>query len=118
MREKIDKRVPRYGDLIVPTFNALKELGGSGKNDEILDRIIKDLGITDEVAEIAHKGRTDKSELSYQADWARTYLRIYGVIENSARAVWAILPDYTSVTDLDPKEIVRSRVCRAARGLS
>lgn len=116
MREKIDKRVPRYGDLIVPTFNALKELGGSGKNDEILDRIIKDLGITDEVAEIAHKGRTDKSELSYQADWARTYLRIYGVIENSARAVWAISPDYTSVTDLDPKEIVRAVSAKGASG--
>ena len=106
MKKKIDKRIPRYTQLIVPTFNALKELGGSGKNAEILDQIITDLNISDDVADIQHKGRTNKSELSYQADWARTYLRIYGVIENSARSVWSIKPDYVSVTDLDPKMIV------------
>ena len=107
MKAKIDKRIPRYTDLIMPTFMALKSLGGSGKNNEILDQIIKDLQISDEVADIQHKGRTDKSELSYQADWARTYLSRYGVIENSARGVWSIIPDYVSVDTLDPKEIVK-----------
>ena len=105
-RSKIDSRVPRYTQLIVPTFEALKALGGSGKNDEILDQIITDLGIPDEVADIQHKGRTNKSELSYQADWARTYLRIYGIIENSARSVWSITPDYVSVSEIDAKTIV------------
>ena len=105
-RTKLDARVPRYTQLIEPTFFALKALGGSGKNDEILNQIITDLKIPDEVADIQHKGRTNKSELSYQADWARTYLRIYGVIENSARSVWSIKPDYISVTDLDAKKIV------------
>jgi restriction system protein len=106
MRQKIDKRIPRYGQLIVPTFIALKKLGGSGKNEEILDQIVLDLKIPDDVVDILHKGRTNKSELSYQADWARTYLRLYGVIENSARGVWTIKPDYVSVDNLDPKKIV------------
>ncbi len=106
MRQKIDKRIPRYTQLIVPTFIALKKLGGSGKNDEILDQIILDMNIPDEVADIQHKGRTNKSELSYQADWARTYLRQYGVIENSARGVWSIRPDYVLVDSLDSKKIV------------
>lgn len=106
MRQKIDKRIPRYTQLIVPTFMALKKLGGSGKNDEILDQIILDMNIPDEVADIQHKGRTNKSELSYQADWARTYLRQYGVIENSARGVWSIRPDYVLVDSLDSKKIV------------
>ena len=108
MREKIDKRIPRYNQLIEPTFIALKELGGSGKNEEILNQIIVDLKISDNVADIQHKGRTNKSELSYQADWARTYLRIYGVIENSARGVWSIKPDFVSVSNLDAKTIVDS----------
>lgn len=105
-RSKIDSRVPRYTQLIVPTFEALKALGGSGKNDEILDQIITALEIPDEVADIQHKGRTNKSELSYQADWARTCLRIYGIIENSARSVWSIMPDYVSVPEIDAKMIV------------
>ena len=41
MRLKIDKRIPRYTQLIMPTFVALRKLGGSGKNDEILDQIIR-----------------------------------------------------------------------------
>lgn len=31
---KIDSRIPRYSKLIMPTFVALKELGGSGTNEE------------------------------------------------------------------------------------
>lgn len=106
MKAKIDKRIPRYTQLIMPTFLALKELGGSGKNEEILDQITIDLNIPDAVADIQHKGRTNKTELSYQADWARTYLRIYGVIENSARGVWSITPDYVAVESIDPEIIV------------
>lgn len=43
VRNKIDSRIPRYNKLIMPTFVALKELGGSGTNDEILNQVIKDL---------------------------------------------------------------------------
>ena len=106
IKEKIDARIPRYPMLIQPTFYALKQLGGSGNNEDILNQIIIDLNISDEVADIPHKGNPNKTELSYQADWARTYLRSYGVIENSARAVWSIKPDYVSVDELDGKEIV------------
>jgi len=35
MKGVIDKRIPRYSKLIMPTFTALKELGGSGKNTEM-----------------------------------------------------------------------------------
>ena len=104
--QKIDKRIPRYTNLIQATFNALKILGGSGTNGEILNQIIRDLKIPDEVADISHRGNPNKSELAYQADWARTYLNRYGVIENSARAVWSIRPNYISVENLDEKAIV------------
>ena len=39
MRQSIDKRIPRYGDLIVPTFNALQSMDGSGSNEEILNHL-------------------------------------------------------------------------------
>lgn len=107
MRQKIDERIPRYTRLIQPTFMALKKLGGSGKNNEILEQIIEDLSIPDEVADISHKGSINKTELSYQADWARTYLRTAGVIENSARAVWSINPEYVDVEKVDEIEIVK-----------
>lgn len=97
MRQKIDKQVPRYGDLIAPTFAALKKLGGSGNNDEILAQLIELLSLPDEVVDISHKGHESITELAYQAAWARTYLRSYGVIENASRSVWAITSKYESL---------------------
>ena len=106
LRKKIDKRVPRYGELIEPTFEALKQLGGSGSIDEILEKLIEILELPDEVVDIPHKGRESLTELSYQAAWARTYMRSYGVIENASRSVWAITPAFTQVERLDGKLIV------------
>ncbi len=104
------KQVPRYSDLIVPVFLALKDLGGSGSNDEILSCVISNLHLPDDVVDFPHKGSTSISELAYQLAWARTYLKKYGVIENSARAVWSILPEYAQETSLDAKRIVQAVV--------
>ena len=104
-RQKIDERIPRCPKLLMPTFAALKTLGGSGSNEEIVNQIIHDLDIPDEVADIPHLGNPNKTELEYQCDWARTYLKSYGVIENSARAVWSIRPNYVAVDELNEKEI-------------
>ena len=34
---------PTYTELIIPTYDALKQLGGSGTNNEIYERVIVDL---------------------------------------------------------------------------
>jgi restriction system protein len=94
----------------MPTFTALKKLGGSGSNDEILDQIILDLELSDDQVDYPHKGNPNISELQYQLAWSRTYLKKYGVIENSTRSVWSILPDYVSVVKLDEQEIVSAIV--------
>lgn len=107
MRQSSGNQVPRYNALIVPTFNALQSLGGSGSNDEILNHIIKELDLPDEIADFPHLGSTSITELAYQAAWARTYLKNYGVITNSARSVWSVTPQYAKVTELDPKQIVK-----------
>lgn len=106
MRQQIDKRVPTFDQLIVPTFAALKELGGSGSNDEILNQIVSDLNIADDVVDIPHKGSTSLTELAYRAAWSRTYMKIYGVISNSARAVWSITSDFAQVDTIDAKQLV------------
>lgn len=105
-KSAINSRVPRYPRLIVPTFIALKNLGGSGTNSEILGQIIKIMNISDDVVDIPHLGSTSMTELSYQAAWARTYLRSYGAIENSARSVWSITSSYSRSDLPDLKDIL------------
>lgn len=102
----IDERVPRYTALINPLYKALKELGGSGSNDEILNQVTSDLSLPDEVADILHGDRQNMTELAYQLNWAKTYLKTYGIIENSERGVWAIKPESMDLHALDEKKIV------------
>ena len=108
-----EKRIPyTYRELIVPTYEALLDLGGSGTNDEICDQVIKAMNIPDEIVDEPHLGNINQTELEYQLAWARTYLKNYGVIINSGRSVWAITSDYTVKTELDAKEIVAYTVNR------
>lgn len=100
---------PCYTDLMVPTFRVLKELGGSGSNDEIRDAVAKDLQLPENILNEIHAG-SYQTEFEYQLGWARTYLKKYGIISNSSRSVWAIEPEHTSDEDkdIDPFEIVRT----------
>ncbi len=97
---------PTYTELIVPTYKALLALGGSGTNSEIYEQVIKNMKLSDEVVDESHLGSENQTELEYQLAWARTYLKNYGIIINSARSVWSITSNYTSGIELDPKEIV------------
>lgn len=97
---------PRYPELILPTYKALLALGGSGKNDEIHSMIIEQLKLTDIIVDEPHLGSTNQSELQYQLAWARTYLKNYGVIENSARSVWSITSEFNDQTELNVKDII------------
>ena len=80
---------PKYHDLIIPTIRALKALGGSGSNDEIVDKIIEIEGYPEKIQNMPHRNGRD-TIISYNAAWARTYLKWYGALENSQRGVWSI----------------------------
>jgi len=106
---------PTYTELIIPTYKALFELGGSGNNSEICDKVIELMDLSDEIVDEAHLGSANQSELEYQLAWARTYLKNYGVIERSARSVWSIASDYTvGDVELNPKEVIAFTVSKNA----
>lgn len=81
--------VPTYDQLLWPTLCAMKSLGGSATNSEILDKIIETENIPESIQNLIHTDNR-QTKLSYNIAWAKTYLRIYGAFENSARGVWAI----------------------------
>ena len=105
---------PTYTELIIPTYDALKQLGGSGTNNEIYERVIVDLNLSDEVLDEPHLGSLNQSEVEYQLAWARTYLKNYGIIVNSARSVWSITSEYASELTVSAKEIVAFTVQKNA----
>ncbi len=99
--------VPTHIELLRPTLEALQSLGGSANIIELRDQVIEDLRLPQEVTEQPHPGKSNRTELEYRLAWSRTYLKIYGAITNSSRAVWSLTPKGHEMTTLDPQAVAR-----------
>ncbi|MAF76052.1 MAG: restriction endonuclease [Idiomarinaceae bacterium] len=103
---KID--IPPYDEMMNPVLQALKELGGSGTIEEINNKASEIAGLCDEQLEVLHNPEKGvQTEVAYRLAWARTYLKTYGVLENSSRGVWALTPQGRQCDSVDPTEVKR-----------
>ena len=105
-RKNIPQGMPAYSDLINPTITALQNLGGSGKVDEIYNEVLKIVSLPDEIVDFQHSEKSSQSELQYRLAWARTYLKNYGIIDNSSRSVWVVLPQHKDIKSVDVDDCV------------
>ena len=97
--------IPQYNDLFNPVLQALHELGGSGSISEINNKVIEQQNYSPEIVDALHlEGPT--TEIEYRLAWARTYLKKYGLLENSSRGIWAISNDKNDIKKVNPKEVV------------
>ena len=107
--------VPRTYLLFKPLLDALRSLGGSGTIQEIEERFIELGNISDEMLDFKRPG-AHKSELLYRLAWARSSLKVFGVLDNSTRGVWSLTPKAQDYVDFDPEKIRASvRAARLAR---
>ena len=98
--------VPTYDHFFTPTLQALRNLGGSASNEEILEEVSRILELPDDVLAVEH-GDGGKSEVEYRLSWARTYLKKNGLLENSRRGVWSLTPEGAKTESVDPEAIKR-----------
>lgn len=91
--------IPQYSELLNPVLEALRRLGGSASISELDAEVIRGLGLTDE--EIA------TPQIEYRLAWARTYLKGYDAITNSARGVWVLTERGRMLRTVNPVEVVQ-----------
>ena len=72
-----------------PALKALRGMGGSATNEELLSEIIEQEAIPPEIAAVQHVDQR-QTRLGYNLAWAKTYLKKVGAVENSARGVWSL----------------------------
>lgn len=106
-RKKQNSILPSFDELIIPTVKALIELGGSGTIEEINTKVYEIAELTDEVLQIPHGEEGNMKEIDYRLAWSKTYLKKFGLVENSSRGVWALLKSDIKISELDYLEIVR-----------
>jgi Restriction endonuclease len=93
-----------YDDYFNPVLQALRDLGGSGSNQEITDKVCSNLQLSDEDIEKMH-GNSNQTEVDYRIAWAKTYLKKYGILENSQRGIWSFVNDKKNIETVDKEEV-------------
>ena len=99
--------VPQYHEMMNPLIDALNNLGGSATIEEMTNEVAKIMELSDEQVEELHDPeRGSQTQLEYRLAWTRTYLKKYGILENSSRGVWALTPEGRKVERVDPAEVL------------
>lgn len=92
-----------------PLLRALKALGGSGSIEEIYDKVVELEDFDEEITSVLHdEEKSNQSEVAYRLAWARTYLKKFGVLENSSRGIWSLSDKGKEAGEVDSAEVVRA----------
>lgn len=101
-------KVPTYDQMMNPTIIALKALGGSGTIEEIYNKVTELLNLNEDQLDLRHNPeKGGQTEVEYRLAWSRTYLKKYGVLENSSRGVWALTQQGREVDSIDITDVKR-----------
>lgn len=109
----------KYGfdDLFNPALQALHNLNGSGTLLEIEEEVARLMKLTDEELADIHKG--NRTKFSYRLAWARTYLKWYGLLDNSSRGVWSLTAEGFLTSTVNKNEVKeKARILWIKRGKS
>lgn len=107
-RKKQNSNLPSFDEFLIPTVKALIGLGGSGTVEEINTKVYEIAKIPDDILQIPHGEEGTTKEVDYRLAWSRTYLRKFGLLENSSRGIWALSKADINVSKLDHIEIVKT----------
>ena len=98
------------------TSSSNRELGGSGTIEEIDSKVAELAGLSDEQLEVLHNpDKGSQTEVEYRLAWTRTYLKKYGILENSSRGVWALTPKGRQTDKVNPQAVRRFVQAQAAQ---
>lgn len=108
--------LPKSDDLMVPTLRAIAAFGGSASIDEIQERLIAECGFSE--AQLARVyPRSGGAVLPDRMSWARSFLRMAGLLDNPSKGVWVITEEGRDAIDGDA-DAVRERARSAHRALN
>jgi len=95
------KQLPTRNDLMSPTIDVIKELGGSANTEEIYEKIVDNLKLSDSLLEVIN-GKTGQSDLQYNLAWVRTVLKNKGILSKGGKGIWVL-------TENSPADVTKDK---------
>jgi restriction system protein len=105
-KRKSTTSLPQYDELFITVVKALMQLGGSGTIEEINGKVYEIEKLSEEALQIMHGDDASRIEIDYRLAWSRTYLKKYGLLENSKRGIWSLTSTNINLKELDRKQII------------
>ena len=66
------------------------------------------MGFSNEALEKMHDLEAgNETEIEYRVAWARTYLKKYGLLDNSSRGIWSLTKKAENVHEVVPKDVIK-----------
>ena len=101
-------KLPTFDQLMNPLLRALQALGGSSSIEELYDKVVELERYPDELLSQLHDAeKSNQTEIGYRLAWARSYLKKYGLLDNSARGIWSLNAKSKDLTNCDPQNVVQ-----------
>jgi restriction system protein len=91
-------------DFYYPILEAIFELGGSGSNQEIESKLLDQFKFSDEQISQVH-AKSGTPILSNKIAWARSYLKVGGLLSNVKTGVWALTEEGRECLQLGDKAV-------------
>ena len=96
--------IPKYDQLFNTVLQALRDLGGSATNQELEAKVIQLLDLPEDEASRRLEGKS-QTVLGYRTAWAKSYLKSFGLLDNTERGVWALNAEGKRTSEVDPSEV-------------
>ena len=78
----------------------------NGKDGKIDQKAIELLDLTEEVLEIP-SGKHNRSKVERRLSWTRTRMKQFGMLENSAKGIWALTEQASRMKKVDGAALLR-----------
>jgi restriction system protein len=103
--------LPKYDDLFKPTLETLTKLGGSGSIEELDEALTAAIGASQEQLDVTYP-KSGAAVLPARMKWARSYLKIAGLVANPKQGVWVLTDEGRIAATKSPAEL--KQIVRAA----
>lgn len=107
--------LPDLPGMMLATVRALREIGGSASVEELDEKIAEMEGVPEDEQALVMANESGRPRLNYYLSWARTFLRRGGALENSARGVWSLTPEGSSISSYSQTKLIYEKVNQEER---
>lgn len=98
--------VPKYDDFLLPTLKALEAFGGSASIEEIQDRLGETMGLSQAQLDATYP-KSGALMAPDRMSWARSYLKIAGLVTSGGRGIWVLTDEGRHAAGLPDAKVRR-----------